>query len=103
VRETAVESLNINLLGKEYYIPCTEGEKPALLAAATYLDERLKEAENKTHATGERLAVMTALNLAHEFLQFQHGRGFDLPAARRRIDRMESRLDEALAQQEKLW
>ncbi|GHT83150.1 cell division protein ZapA [Betaproteobacteria bacterium] len=98
-----MENLTISLLGKEYQVACSKAEKPGLLAAVSYLDERLQEAESKTHATGERLAIMTALNLAHEFLQFQRGNGFDLPATKRRIGLMEARLDGVLSQQEKLF
>jgi cell division protein ZapA len=98
-----VETLDINLLDKEYHVTCGAEEKSGLLAAVTYLGERLKEAESKTRASGERLAVMTALNIAHEFLQFQQGRGFDLPAAKRRIEHMAARLDGILEQQEKLF
>jgi cell division protein ZapA len=97
------ENLTISLLGKEYQVSCREEEKPGLLAAVAYVNERLNDAESKTHASGERLAVMTALNIAHEFLQFQQGRGFDLPATKRRIELMKARLDGVLAPQEKLF
>jgi cell division protein ZapA (FtsZ GTPase activity inhibitor) len=47
---------------------------------------------------------MAALNLAHELLtQKNPGSGVDRLELRRRISAMEARLDEALAQQEKLF
>ena len=57
---------------------------------------------SKTNSAGERLAVMTALNVTHEFLQFQRAGGFDIPTLKRRIEHINSRLDGALAEQETL-
>lgn len=98
-----MESLDINLLGKEYRVSCTPENKEGLLAAVAYVDGKLHELAQKTHSSGEKLAVMTALNIAHEFLLHQRGNGFDMPAAKRRIGLMQARLDGVLAQQEKLF
>lgn len=46
---------------------------------------------------------MTALNLAHELLFLKLPGGFDMHDFRRRIAAMDSRLDEALAQQNRLF
>ena len=46
---------------------------------------------------------MTALNIAHEYLQFQRTGGFDMPALKRRIGLVNARLDGVLGQQEKLF
>ncbi|MDO9599500.1 MAG: cell division protein ZapA [Azoarcus sp.] len=98
-----MESLDIMLLGKEYRVSCTPENKDGLLAAVAYVDGKLHELAGKTNSSGEKLAVMTALNIAHEFLQFQRGNGFDMPAAKRRIGLMQARLDGVLAQQDKLF
>ncbi len=98
-----MESLDIMLLGKAYSVACSPESKDGLLSAVTFLDEKLTELAGKTHASGEKLAVMTALNIAHELLQFQRGNGFDMPAAKRRIGLMNTRLAGILEQQEKLF
>ncbi|NMG34385.1 cell division protein ZapA [Azoarcus sp. TTM-91] len=98
-----MESLDIMLLGKEYRVSCRPENREGLLAAVAYLDDKLVELAEKTHSSGEKLAVMTALNIAHEFLQHQRGNGFDMPAAKRRIELMKARLDGVLGQQEKLF
>lgn len=46
---------------------------------------------------------MTALNIAHEFLQHQRGNGFDMPGMKRRIGLMKARVDGVLAAQDKLF
>jgi cell division protein ZapA len=51
----------------------------------------------------ERIAVMAALNVAHELLSVKLGAGFDLGQAKRRISAIESQLDSAIAKQEKLF
>jgi cell division protein ZapA len=51
----------------------------------------------------DRIAVMAALNIAHEFLSTKLGNGFDIGQARRRISVIEAKLDEVLAQQDKLF
>jgi cell division protein ZapA len=51
----------------------------------------------------ERIAVMAALNVAHELLSVRLGSGFDLGQAKRRISQIESQLDAAIAKQEKLF
>jgi cell division protein ZapA len=55
------------------------------------------------NATMERIAVMAALNIAHELLSTRVGGGIDIGDAKRRIALIEAKLDEALAQQEKLF
>jgi cell division protein ZapA len=51
----------------------------------------------------ERIAVMAALNIAHELLTIRLGSGLDLGQVKRRIAAIEATLDDALAKQEKLF
>ena len=97
------DTLDITLLGKTYSVACRPEDKEGLLAALAYLDEKLNSLASRTNSSGEKLAVMTALNIAHEFLQFQRSGGFDMQAAKRRIGFVNARLDGVLAQQEKLF
>jgi cell division protein ZapA len=98
-----METLDIKLLGKEYQVVCKPEDRDGLLAAVQLVDDKLNDLARKTASGGERLAIMTALNIAHEYLQHQRAGGFDLPAAKRRIGLMTARLDGVLAQQEKLF
>lgn len=68
---TDTGSVTVNLLGKEYRISCPAGERDNLMRAATLLDERMREIRDDNVVGSERIAVMTALNLAHEMLQTQ--------------------------------
>jgi cell division protein ZapA len=51
----------------------------------------------------ERIAVMAALNIAHEYLKTKAAPGFDMPEFKRRIGRIESAIDAALAEQSELF
>lgn len=96
-------TLDIVLMGREYRVACAPEEREALQSAVAFVDEKMRELGEKTKSTGERLAVMTALNLAHELLSIKLPGGFDMQEFRRRIGAMQTRLDEALASQEQLF
>lgn len=102
-------TLDIKLLGRAYSVACPPEEREALLEAVELLDGKMNDLATKTRSTGERLAVMVALNLAHELIARKNSpegssaEAFDTPALRRRIQAMEARLDAAVAQQEDLF
>lgn len=64
--------IKVHLLGKEYPINCPQNEETDLLIAARYLDEKMRQIRDtgRVHGT-ERIAVMAALNIAHELIQQQ--------------------------------
>lgn len=95
--------VEITILGREYRVQCREGERDALNASVELVERRMRDLAEATRASGERLAVMCALNLAHEIFQMQATSGVDLVPLRRRINAMQSRIDEALSAQEKLF
>ena len=55
---------------KEYVVACPYDERSALLDAAEFLNARMREIRDSGKVVGlDRIAVMAALNLAHEFLK----------------------------------
>jgi len=100
----SARTIEISILGRNYKIACNEGEREALLEAVAYLDGKMSEIKNAGKVTGaDRIAVMAALNIAHEFLSTKLGNGFDIGQAKRRISQIEAKLDEVLARQDKLF
>ncbi|MSQ63217.1 MAG: cell division protein ZapA [Betaproteobacteria bacterium] len=100
----AAKTIEISILGRSYKIACKEGERETLLEASAYLDGKMSEIKNAGKVSGpDRIAVMAALNIAHEFLSTKLGNGFDIGQAKRRISLIEAKLDEVLAQQDKLF
>lgn len=62
--------IKVQILGKEYPIACPPEEQYDLLNAARYLDEKMRLIRDQSRVIGtERIAVMAALNIAHELLQ----------------------------------
>jgi cell division protein ZapA len=100
----SAKTIDINILGRNYKIACEDGEREALLEAVAYLDGKMGEIKKSGKVSGtDRIAVMAALNIAHEFLSTKLGGGFDIGQAKRRISGIEAKLDDALAKQDKLF
>ena len=100
----SANTIEISLLGRSYKIACEEDERAALMEAVAYLDGKMGEIKKAGKVTGtDRIAVMAALNIAHELLSLKVGNGFDLGQAKRRISSLEAKLDAAIAQQDKLF
>ena len=98
------KTVEVNLLGRTYRVGCDDDERAALMQAVAYLDAKMNEIRKAGKVMGaERIAVMAALNVAHELLSVKLGAGFDIGHAKRRISAIESQLDAALAKQEKLF
>ena len=54
-------------MGREYRVACGAEERDALLAAVDLVDNKMREIAQRTKSTiAERVAVMAALNIAHE-------------------------------------
>lgn len=98
------KALDVSILGKSYRVSCSDDERDELLEAVAYLDRRMREIrESGKVIGGERIAVMAALNIAHELLTTRLGGGFDLGEFKRRIGRMQEAIDRALADQDELF
>ena len=102
-------TVDITLLGREYRVNCALEERDSLLVAVAHVEAKMKEIAARTRGSGERLAVMTALNLAHELLSrptppatSAPGSGFDSPEIERTINAITTRMDAMMAQQESL-
>ncbi|OFZ72351.1 MAG: cell division protein ZapA [Betaproteobacteria bacterium RBG_16_64_9] len=98
------KTLDVLIMGRSYKVACNDDERDDLLAAVELLDRKMVEIKGAGKvASAERIAVMAALNLAHELLQARKGGGsVDLDAFKRRMQDMQATLDEALAPQERL-
>ena len=100
----SAKTIEISVLGRSYKIACEEGEREALMQAVAYLDGKMGEIKKAGKVSGtDRIAVMAALNIAHELLSLKVGNGFDIGQAKRRISLLEAKLDAAIAQQDKLF
>ncbi|MGR9114710.1 MAG: cell division protein ZapA [Gammaproteobacteria bacterium] len=62
-----IAPITINILGKDYKIACAPEEQDGLIQSARQLDAQMRKIRDSGKVNGsERIAVMAALNLAHE-------------------------------------
>lgn len=63
------ETIQIQLLGKPYTMTCPSNEAAQLKEAGQYLEQKIR-ALQKAHSSAapDRIAIMVALDLAHELL-----------------------------------
>jgi len=99
--------LDIKIMGREYRVACAPEERAALLSAVDLVDGKMREIAQRTRSTiAERVAVMVALNIAHEYLSKPGAARLDDKVdsadARRRMDAMGARIDSVLAPQRQL-
>lgn len=99
-----VHALDVKILDREFRVACPEDEKAELIEAAAYLDKKMCEIRGVGKiASVEKIAIMAALNIAHEFLTTRVGSGVDMGDYKRRMQAMQTTVDEALADQDKLF
>ena len=66
------EPVSIRILDREYTVGCEPGERDSLLAAAKVLDAKMREVRGGNRVAAlDRVAVLAALNLAHELQQLR--------------------------------
>lgn len=96
-------TLDVTILDREFRVSCSEVERPELLDAVAYLDKKMHEIRDIGKVTSiERIAIMCALNMAHELLTTRLGTGFDISEFKRRMNSMEATIDALLAEQKEL-
>jgi cell division protein ZapA len=95
-------SIDIHILGRSFKVACSREEESALIAAADYLDEKMREIRDNSKIIGaERIAIMAGLNLAHDLLT--QGGGGLIEEARTRVQHCNTLLDSVLEDQDKLF
>lgn len=96
-------NVTVRIMGREYTVVCPPEEHEALVASADFLNERMTAIRKRGKALGaERIAVMTALNLARELLELQGSDNVVKPdaAAIEKLRQMRLDIDSTLAQEQ---
>lgn len=99
-----MEHLTVTILEREYRLACTPEEKESLLKCASYVDGRMQAIRASGKVMGaDRIAVMAALQIAHDLMSARGGDGIDTAELQQRIRAMTNACEEALLPQEKLF
>ena len=92
----AADGVTVTILGKEFRIACPDDERSALVAAAHYLDDKLREIQASGKVIGsERTAIITALNITHELLELRRSGGLSEDATQK-VRLLRNKIDAAL-------
>ncbi len=87
----------VNIMDKEYRIGCNEGEQEGLFSAARYLDSKMREIKASGKIIGtDRIAVIAALNITHEFLEQQQTQTYTSKTMEQRLKKLQVKIDEML-------
>ena len=100
---TDPQPISISILDKDYKVACPPGEQSALLESAKFLDSKMREIRDTGNIMGsERIAVITALNMANDLLKSSNvdkELGRELPP---RLKDLESKISRVLEQARQL-
>ncbi|CAN4265727.1 MAG: cell division protein ZapA [Candidatus Methylopumilus sp.] len=87
------KAVDVNIMGREFTVSCTDEERPGLINAVNFLDKKMRDIRDGGKIIGvERIAIMAALNLAHELLNTKSG-SVDVGDIKRRISQMQDQID----------
>jgi len=90
-----IKGVDVNIMGRDFTVSCTDEERPGLLNAVNFLDKKMRDIRDSGKVIGvERIAIMTALNLSYELLNSKSG-DVNIGDIKRRISMMEDQIDQA--------
>ena len=94
--------VSVRILEKEYQVACLPEERSELLDSAEFLNGKMRDIRDAGNIIGlDRIAVMAALNLAHELLKRGRGEAVEGDASQR-IRQMRERVESALTRGQQL-
>ena len=92
------DPVNVRILDRDYLIACEPDEREGLVSAAHLLDGRMRDIRGGNRmAAIDRIAVMAALNLAHELLQSRHASEHRDQQITRTLTELNRKLDSLLS------
>jgi cell division protein ZapA len=90
----ASEPVNVQLLDREYTVGVEPEGRDSLMAAAKLLDGKMREVRGANRmAAVDRVAVLAALNLAHELQQLRNDNRERDREITRTLDALQRKLD----------
>lgn len=63
--------VSIQILDREYRLSCLPEEEQELKNSAQYIDQKLRKLKEESRLPIEQVAIVAALNIAHELLMHQ--------------------------------
>ena len=89
-------TVTVRILDKEYQVACQPEEVDELSASARLLDRQMRTIRETGKVLGlDRIAVMAALNMAHDFLRMQTAQAASERRVADLLGRVSTAIDEA--------
>mgnify|MGYP003577150228 FL=1 len=94
--------VSVRILEKEYQVACLPEERSELLDSAEFLNGKMRDIRDAGNIVGlDRIAVMAALNLAHELLKRNRSDAIESEVSER-VRQMRERVESALSRGQQL-
>ncbi|MBL8267793.1 MULTISPECIES: cell division protein ZapA [Steroidobacter] len=94
--------VSVRILEKEYQVACLPEERSELLDSAEFLNGKMRDIRDAGNIVGlDRIAVMAALNLAHELLKRNRNEAIESEVSER-VRQMRERVESALSRGQQL-
>ncbi|HEY3809623.1 MAG TPA: cell division protein ZapA [Steroidobacteraceae bacterium] len=101
--EREARPLSVRILEKDYMVACAPDERSELLDSAEFLNGRMREIRDSGKIVGlDRIAVMAALNLAHEVISMRARESGTEQEVGHRLKTIRERVETSLQQGQQL-
>jgi cell division protein ZapA len=101
--EERMTRVSVRVLDREYQVACPAEERSDLLDSAEYLDSQMREVRDTGKVVGlDRIAVISALNLANELIKMRRNGGSTEGDLGARLRGMRERVESALEKSKQL-
>ena len=101
--EERMTRVSVRVLDREYQVACPAEERSDLLDSAEYLDAQMREVRDTGKVVGlDRIAVISALNLANELMKLRRNGGSTEGDLGARLRGMRERVESALEKSKQL-
>jgi cell division protein ZapA len=100
--DSEVKPITVTIFDKDYVVGCKENEREALFASVQFLNKKMVEQRDNGKVIGaERIAVMSALNIAHEYLEYRRNNESIVSDVGASVSRMQGKISQVLSRS--LW
>lgn len=97
--DNKIVNTTIEILGKYYPVRCQESEVKSLQQAAVFLNQKMQQVQESGKVINlERIAIITALNMASQFLQMDQQKTGFVEKVNQHIQLLQAKLDAVLSQ-----
>ena len=95
--------ISVNILNREYTVKCNPHEVSSLQESASYLNEQMqKMKKNSKLNSGDQIAVITALNIAHELISLKNQQTNSIQNMSDRIHNLQNKIEIFLAEEQEV-